>query len=70
MDTEFKITLAAARINAGLTQDDVAKKMHVSKNTVVNWEKNRISPRMSEMGMLAEIYSIPVRYIFLPSKST
>lgn len=36
---EFKISLAAARVNAGLTQDEVAKRMHVSKTTILNWEK-------------------------------
>lgn len=28
---DFKITLAAARVNAGMTQEEVAKEMHVSK---------------------------------------
>ena len=38
---KLKISLAAARVNAEMTQEDVAKEMHVSKNTVVNWEKDR-----------------------------
>lgn len=36
---KLQISLAAARVNAGMTQDDVAKKMKVSKNTIVKWEK-------------------------------
>lgn len=35
----LQISLAAARVNAGLTQEEVVKKMHISKNTLVNWEK-------------------------------
>ena len=35
---EIQISLAAARVNACMTQDSVAKAMHVSKQTVVNWE--------------------------------
>ena len=31
---KLKISLAAARVNAEMTQEDVAKEMHVSKNTV------------------------------------
>ena len=37
-DDKLQISLAAARVNAGMTQEDVAKRMHVSKNTVINWE--------------------------------
>ena len=35
----IQISLAAARVNAGLTQEEVAEKLQVSKKTIVNWEK-------------------------------
>ena len=38
----FQISLAAARVNANMTQDDTAKAMKVSKTTVVNWEKGKV----------------------------
>lgn len=41
-----KITLAAARVNAGMTQEDVAKKLKVSKKTVINWEKGIVTPSL------------------------
>jgi len=56
----FEITLKAARVNAGLNQDDVAKAMHRSKQTIVNWEKNPGSVKFSEISKLAELYDIPV----------
>ena len=31
----FQISLAAARVNAKLTQEDVAEKMHVTKQTKI-----------------------------------
>ena len=31
----FQISLAAARVNADKTQEDISNFMHVSKNTVV-----------------------------------
>lgn len=60
------ITLAAARVNANLTQEDVANALGVSKGTIINWEKGRISPKYSQMVKLCEIYNMPLDYIFLP----
>ena len=34
----IKITLAAARVNAGLTQKQLAEKCGVSESSVFNWE--------------------------------
>lgn len=67
---EFQISLAAARVNAGLTQEAVAAKMHVSKNTIINWEKGKTELSIAELTMLSDIYKIPKDHIFLPNKST
>lgn len=67
--TEFKISLAAARVNAGLTQNDVAKVLRVGKQTVVSWEKGKSEPKMSQSRQLSELYNMPLDYIFLPEKS-
>ena len=68
--SEIQISLAAARVNAKMTQQDVAEKMHISKQTIVNWEKGKSVPRIPEMEMLSRLYNIPQDYIFLPSYST
>lgn len=67
---KLQISLAAARVNAGLTQGDVAEKMHVSRQTIVNWEKGKVVPGIPEMQMLSRIYKIPQDNIFLPCYST
>lgn len=67
--TEFKISLAAARVNAGLTQSEVAKVLKVGKQTVGSWEKGTSEPKMSQSRQLSELYKIPLDYIFLPEKS-
>lgn len=46
---DFKITLAAARVNAGMTQEEVAKEMHVSKNTIVNWENGKVEMKQHNL---------------------
>ena len=52
---KLKITLAAARVNARLTQADVAKRMKVSKQTIVNWERGKITPKQAQLFMLSDI---------------
>lgn len=67
---KLQISLAAARVNARMTQEDVAREMHVSKQTIVNWEKGKVIPGIPEVEMLARIYKIPQDNIFLPRYST
>lgn len=67
---KLQISLAAARVNANMTQADVAEKMHLNKQTIVNWENNRIIPKTAQLEMMSRMYNIPVDNIFLPTKST
>nr|UVY04066.1 MAG: helix-turn-helix domain protein [Bacteriophage sp.]DAL28776.1 MAG TPA_asm: helix-turn-helix domain protein [Caudoviricetes sp.]DAU91596.1 MAG TPA: helix-turn-helix domain protein [Caudoviricetes sp.] len=53
-----------------MTQADVAEKMHLNKQTIVNWENNRIIPKPAQLEMMSRMYNIPVDNIFLPTKST
>ncbi len=66
---DFQISLAAARVNANLTQEDVAKALHITKNTLVAWEKGMSEPKISQARQLSELYNMPLDNIFLPSKS-
>ena len=36
---KFKISLKAARVNANMTQEQVAKAVHRNKQTIVNWRQ-------------------------------
>lgn len=67
---DFQISLAAARVNAKMTQESVAKAMNVSKTTIVNWEKGKVVPGIPEIEKLSRLYNIPQDYIFLPCYST
>ena len=63
----MKFTLKAARVQAGLTQDEVARKLNKSKNTIVSYEKGRSSPDIETGKALAKIYGMSVDdIIFLP----
>ena len=60
----FKITLKAARINANMRQTDVG----VSRDTIRNWETGRSSPKVDQLCKLADLYGVPMDYIFLPTR--
>ena len=63
---DIQISLAAARVNAGMTQEEVASKFKVTKQTIVNWEKGRKELKPAEFNMLSDLYGIPKNNIFLP----
>ena len=65
----LQISLAAARVNAGMTQEDVSRALKVSKNTIVSWEKGATEPTISRVKDLSGLYNIPLDNIFLPCKS-
>ena len=56
----LKITLGAARKNAGLTQKDVARELKISNKTVCNWENYTSSPNMAQAERLSILYNIPI----------
>lgn len=61
-----KITLEAARVNAGLTQKELAEILGVSNTTVVNWEKGNTEPTISQLKKISELSGIPMDFIFIP----
>ena len=63
---KIQVSLAAARVNAGLTQQDVADKMNISKQTIVNWENGRVIPKLAQFEMLSRLYNMQKDNIFLP----
>lgn len=67
---KLQITLAAARVNAGYTQEQSAKEMGVSKQTIINWEKGKVIPGIPQIEKLSRMYGIPQDNIFLPCYST
>ena len=59
-----KITLKAARVNAGLTQEEVAKEMKVSLPTIAKWENESGEVRMKQALKLCKIYKKNIDDIF------
>lgn len=66
----LKITLEAARVNAGLTQKDVAKKLGKSNKTVGNWENGKTKLDIGNFNSLCDLYGVSKDDIFLPNESS
>lgn len=62
----FTITLQAARVNAGLTQEKLAKLLGVHRTTLHNWETGKTSPDLTHLRRVSHITGIPMDYLFLP----
>lgn len=59
----FHLSLAAARINARMTQKEVAEKMGVHTNTIINWENgSRLAPA-EQILRLSELYDVPIEFL-------
>lgn len=61
-------TMKGARVNAGLTQREVAKALNVSTVTISSWERGYNSPTLFQAVKLAEIYGITLNDFILPEK--
>lgn len=62
-----KITLKAARVNAGLSQIEAANKIGVTRETLGNWERGKSYPNALNIKQIEVIYSVKYdNIIFLP----
>lgn len=65
----MQITLEAARINAGYTQEEAGKRFGVHYQTIAKWEENNSRMPYEMIKRIPEIYGIPSKYIFFGSKN-
>lgn len=66
----LKITMEAARVNAGHTQKEAAKLLRVSNKTLQNWESGRCYPNAGKIAEICKLYGISYDNIkFLPDCS-
>ena len=55
---EIEKKLKEARTNAGLTQEQVAEKIMVSRQTISNWENGKSLPDIVSILNLSDLYQI------------
>lgn len=52
----MKVSLKSARINANLTQKEVASELKISKHTLLNWEKGKNKIPYASLLVLCDLY--------------
>ena len=66
----LKITLAAARINAGFSQKEAAKRLKISNKTLCKWEKGLSQPTPNKIDVICNLYGVSYDNLnFLPNNS-
>lgn len=64
----MKITLKAARVNAGYSQKEAAERLGISNTTLCKWENYISFPNAQQIDKLCELYGVSYDdLIFLPS---
>lgn len=57
---DSQITFEAARMNAGLTLKEVARRLNVNAQTVKRWEAYKAAPSVDHFVGLCRLYNCPV----------
>ena len=61
-----KLSLKAARVNTGLTQEEAAQTINVTGKTLISWEKGVTHPTVDKLLRLCSPYDVQISDIFIP----
>ena len=64
----MSISVAAARVNAGMTQAEVAKALKISKNTYCNYENGKTEPTIFMAEKIANLFGFTLDQIEFSKK--
>lgn len=53
-----RMSLKAARVNAGYTQKEAAKRLGVYYKTLANWENGTSLPNVDAINKICELYNV------------
>lgn len=62
-----QVTLAGARVSAGYTQEELAKKLGVSRDLVARWETGKAKVRTINLYAFCQVTGFEPADILLPS---
>lgn len=68
MEKYPQISMAAARVNACLNQQEAAEKLGISKATLQNYEAGKTVPDWDMVHKIGDVYGFPHELIFFGKK--
>lgn len=64
IETSYPLmSLAAARVNAKLTQKELAERCGVSESTIIAWESGRRYPNVRMLGKIEQALGVSLNFI-------
>lgn len=57
------VQLKNAREKAGLSQSEVANKLHLSRQAISRWENGRSTPDIETLATLSDLYNVSLDYL-------
>ena len=67
-ERDVRISYIAARVNAGLSQEEAAKKLNISVYTLANYESGKTVPTWNTHIKMADCYQIPIEMLCPPKR--
>ena len=61
METKNKLT--SLRVQKGLSQSELAKRVHVTRQAVSRWECGKSYPNNDTLNALAKLYGVPLSFL-------
>lgn len=66
---KLRISLASARVNASLTQQEAASLIGVSRNTIQSWESYKTAPNIDVVQKICEVYNVNINDLIFSHKN-
>lgn len=57
------VQLKNAREKAGLSQSEIANKLHLSRQAISRWENGRSTPDIETLAILSDLYNVSLDYL-------
>lgn len=62
---KFGLKLTELRENRGLSQEELADKLQVSRQTISNWENDKVSIDVAKAAEICRLFGVGMDYLFM-----